>query len=142
MEIWLYESYPAVWCSCSSWYSATSTAPKIHFGNTRKVLYIMYSSVLLKRGLAPQTQEPRLQFKQVLDRCGSFPLLSAPHSLYSIEQTLKKIWKDPWDTNVEVRRVDLANWAVRTSPKFTPGVKYQFHQGFVICKKKKSIHCG
>ena len=31
---------------------------------------------------------------------------------------------------VEVRRVDLANWTLRTSPKFTTGVKYQFHQGF------------
>ena len=28
------------------------------------------------------------------------------------------------------RWVDLANWALRTSPKFTTGVKYQFHQGF------------
>ena len=29
-----------------------------------------------------------------------------------------------------MRRVDLANWALRTSPKFITGVKYQFHQGF------------
>ena len=28
-----------------------------------------------------------------------------------------------------MRRVNLANWALRT-PKFTTGVKYQFHQGF------------
>ena len=28
------------------------------------------------------------------------------------------------------RRVDLANWDLCTSPKFTTGVKYQFHQGF------------
>ena len=27
--------------------------------------------------------------------------------------------------------MDLANWALRTSPKFTTGVKYQFHQGFL-----------
>ena len=33
-------------------------------------------------------------------------------------------------TNDEVRRVDLANWALPTSPKFTTGVKYQFHHGF------------
>ena len=26
--------------------------------------------------------------------------------------------------------MDLANWALRTSPKFTTGVKYQFHKGF------------
>ena len=31
---------------------------------------------------------------------------------------------------MEVTRVDLGNWALRTSPKFTTGVKYQFHQGF------------
>ena len=31
---------------------------------------------------------------------------------------------------MDVRRVDLANWAIRTSPNFTAGVKYQFHQGF------------
>ena len=54
-----------------------------------------------------------------LDRCCSFPLLSAPHSLFGI-------WKDPRGNNVEVRRVDLANWALRTSPKLTTGVKYQF----------------
>ena len=29
-----------------------------------------------------------------------------------------------------MKRVDLANWALRTSPKFTTGIKYQFHQGF------------
>ena len=29
-----------------------------------------------------------------------------------------------------VMRVDLANWALRISPKYTTGVKYQFHQGF------------
>ena len=51
--------------------------------------------------------------------------LPVPHSLAS-EQTLK----GPRGTNVEVRRVDLANWALRTSPKFTTGVKYQFYQGF------------
>ena len=31
---------------------------------------------------------------------------------------------------MEVRRVDLPNWAFRTSRKFTTGVKYLFHQGF------------
>ena len=38
-----------------------------------------------------------------------------------------RIWKDPRGTNVEVRRMDLANWVLRTSSKFTTGVKYQFH---------------
>ena len=34
-----------------------------------------------------------------------------------------------------MRRVDLANWALRTSPKFTTGVKYQFHQGYWSVKR-------
>ena len=46
------------------------------------------------------------------------------------EQTLK-IWKDPRGTNEEARRVDLANWALRTSPKFATRVKPQFHLGFL-----------
>ena len=33
--------------------------------------------------LPPQSEEPRLQFYQGLNMCGSFPLLSAPHSLFS-----------------------------------------------------------
>ena len=40
--------------------------------------------VLPKASLLPQTQEPRLQFYQRLNRCGSFPLLSVSHSLFSI----------------------------------------------------------
>ena len=39
---------------------------------------------LPKADLPPQTQEPRLQFYLELNRCGSFPLLYAPHSLFSI----------------------------------------------------------
>ena len=70
-------------------------------------------------------QEPRLQFYQGLNRCGSFPLLLAPQSLsLASEQTLKE---HPRGTTLEMR-VDLANWALRNSPKFTTGVKYQFHQ--------------
>ena len=41
-------------------------------------------AVLPKAGLPPQTQEPRLQFYYGLNMCGSFPLLSARHSLFSI----------------------------------------------------------
>ena len=51
-----------------------------------------------------------------MNSCSSFPLLSAPHSLFSI-------WTD-LGTNMEVRRVDLANSALWTSQKFTTGVKY------------------
>ena len=90
-----------------------------------------------------QAQEPRLQFcwRQVFHRELRNPGCSFtkdwicavashcfPHTTLSLasEQTLK----DPRGTNVEVTIVDLANWALRTSPKFTTGVKYQFHQGF------------
>ena len=54
-----------------------------------------------------------------------------PHTTLFLasEQTLKDL-KHPRGTNDEVRRVDLVNWALRTSPKFISGVKYQFHQGF------------
>ena len=62
--------------------------------------------------------------------CGSFPLLSAPHSLFSIWTDLKRSEKIPGGTNAEVRRLYLANWALRTSPKSTTGVKYRFRQGF------------
>ena len=42
------------------------------------------AAFLAKAGLPPQTQEPRLQFYQGLNRYVSFSLLSAPHSLFSI----------------------------------------------------------
>ena len=58
-----------------------------------------------------------------MNRCCIIPCFSAPHSLFSI-------WKDPRGVSVEVRRVDLANWALRMSPKLTTGVKYIFHWGF------------
>ena len=69
-------------------------------------------------GLPLQTQESRLQFYQgwigtVVSRCFPHPTLSL-----ASEQTLK----DPRGTNVDVRRVDLANWVFRISPKFTTGV--------------------
>ena len=88
---------------------------------------------LPKAGLSPQTQETRLPFYQGLNRCGSFPLPSAPHSLFRIWKDLKRSVKIPRGTNVEVMSVDLANWALRTSPKFsTPGKNISsimvFHQ--------------
>ena len=105
-----------------------------------------------KAGLPLQTQEPRLQFcgRQVfhrklmnqgcflpgINRCDSFPLLFAPHSLY-VWTDLKKSEKIPRGLNVELRRVNLTNWALRTSPKFTTGVKYQFQvpSGFLTRTK-------
>ena len=53
------------------------------------------AAVLPKTGLPQQTQEARLQFYQGLNRCGSFPLLSAPHSLFSIWTDLKRSEKIP-----------------------------------------------
>ena len=85
-----------------------------------------YAAVLPKADLPPHARELRLLVYQGVDRCGSFPLLSAPHSLFSI-------WTDlqiSQGHNVVVRRVDLANWALRTSPKFITEVKYQFHRRF------------
>ena len=82
-----------------------------------------------KAGLPPQTQEPSLQFyygriSAVSSCCFRHPTLSL-----AFEQTLK-VLRDPRGTKVEVGRVDLANWDLQSSPKFTTGVKYQFHQGF------------
>ena len=45
-----------------------------------------------------------------LNRCGSLPLFSAPHSLFCI-------LKDPRGTNVEVRIVDLAKLGIGGSPR-------------------------
>ena len=65
-----------------------------------------------------------------MNRCSNFPLISAPRSLFSIWTDLKRSEKS-LGTNVEVRRIDLANLVLRTSPKFTKGVKYQLHQSFL-----------
>ena len=48
-----------------------------------------------KAGLPSQTQEPRQLFYWGLNRCGSFPLLFAPHSLFSIWTDLKRSQKIP-----------------------------------------------
>ena len=47
------------------------------------------AAVLSVEGLSSQTQEPRLQFYQGLNRGRSFPLLSPHHSLFSIWTDLK-----------------------------------------------------
>ena len=47
-----------------------------------------------------------------ITRCGSFPHPTLP---LPSEQT----WKDPRSPTVEVRRLDLANWALLPSQKFT-----------------------
>ena len=57
------------------------------------------AAVLPKAGLPPQTQEPKLEFYQRLNRHGSFPLLSSPHSLFSIWANLKRSEKTPGAPN-------------------------------------------
>ena len=64
-----------------------------------------------------------------MNKCGSFPLLSASRSLFSIWTNLERSQKIP-GAPVGRWRVDLTNWALRTLPKFTTGIKYQFRQGF------------
>ena len=118
----------------------------------RLQLYIIIIITIIIRVFCPnagpslQAEKPRLQFcrRQVFHRklrnqgCNlTRDLIRAlasrcfPHPTLSLasEQTLKDL-KSSQGTNEEVSRVDLANWALRTSPKFATGVKYQFHQGF------------
>ena len=73
-----------------------------------------------------------------MNKCGSFPLLSVPHSLFSIWTDLKRSEKIPGGFNVEVRRVDLANWALWISLKFTTGIKYKFHQVFLSDQRSRN----
>ena len=94
-----------------------------------------------KAGSSLQAQEPGLQFcrRKVFhhklrnqgcsftrDWIGAVASRCFPHPTLSLasEQNLKDL-KDPRGTSEEVRRVDLANWALWTSLKFTTGVKYQ-----------------
>ena len=99
-----------------------------------------------KAGPPPQVEKPRLQFcrRKVFHRklrnqgcsftrdlIGAVASRCFPHPTLSLapEQTLKDL-KRSQGTNEEMRRVDLANWALRTSPKFATGVNHQFHKGF------------
>ena len=78
-----------------------------------------------KAGLPSQTQEPRLQFCQGLNRCGSFPLLSAPTLSLASEQILK----DLKGSQGHQRGGEENGFCWLGPPKFTTGVKYQFRQG-------------
>ena len=77
-----------------------------------------------------QTQEPMLQFYQGLNRCSSFRLLSAPHSLFNIWADLKRSENIPgaqtWRSGEWIWLTGPSGFR-RNSPS---GVKYQFHQGF------------
>ena len=62
--------------------------------------------------------------------CSSFPLLSAPHFLFSIWTDLIRSEKIPGAPTWRWGEWIWLYWALRVSSKFTTGVKYQFHQGF------------
>ena len=87
------------------------------------------AAVLPKAGLPPETEEPRLQFYQ--GWIGALASRCFPHHTLSLasEQTLKDLRRSQGHQR-EGDESDSANWALRTSPKFSTGVKYQFHQGF------------
>ena len=57
-----------------------------------------------------------------MNKCGSFPLLSNPTLSLASEQTLKDP-KRSQGSQRGGRRVDLSNWTLQTSPKFTIQVK-------------------
>ena len=65
-----------------------------------------------------------------VDRYGSFPLLSAPQSLSSIWTNLKISEKIPGVPAWRWRDWIWLTGGLRTPPKFTTGVKYQFHHDF------------
>ena len=74
------------------------------------------TAVLLKGRSSTANLGTQAAVSQGMDRCGS-PVLSAPVLSLASEQILKV----PRKTSVKLRRLDLANWALRTSPKFTTG---------------------
>ena len=82
-----------------------------------------------RAGTTLQVQKPRLQFYQRLKRCGSFPLLSAPHSLFSIWTDFKRSEKIPGAPTWR-----WGQWIWLTGPsglhRNSPRVKYQFQQDF------------
>ena len=122
-----------------------------YFHNTVIIITIIIIIIIIivfcpRANSSLQVQERSLQFfrRQVFHRklrnqgcsftrdwTGAVASRCFPHPTFSLaaEQNLK-IWKDPKGSIVEVRRVDLANWALRPVPKFTTRVKYQFYRGF------------
>ena len=59
-----------------------------------------------------------------MNRCNSFPLLYAPHSLFSIWMTLKDLKRIQGH-----QRGDESGFGQLGPLVFTTGVKYKFHQG-------------
>ena len=120
----------------------------IQESRTWKIIFIIIIIIRVfwpKASPSLQAQEPRLQFcrRQVFHRklrnvgysftrdlIGTVASRCFPHPTLSLasEQILKDL-KRSQGNHVEVRSVDLTNWAVRTSPKFTTEFKYLFHKG-------------
>ena len=105
-----------------------------YFCQNKKIysLYI-FISVCPRAGPSLQTQAPRLQFCPKTDlplqtqepRCDSFPLLSAPHSLFSIWTNLRRSEKIP---GAPTRRRGV--WIWLTGPS---GLHRNSAQGLNIC---------
>ena len=65
-----------------------------------------------------------------ISRCCSFPLFSAPQSLFSIRTDIKDL-KRFQGLQRGGEENGFGQLGPPTSPKFTTRVKYQFHQGFL-----------
>ena len=102
-----------------------------------------------------QAEKPRLKFcrrqvfhRKLMNKGCSFTrdLIGAvashyfPHPTLSLasEQTLKDL-QNRRGINEEVRRVDLANWALRTSPKFATRVKHQISIHLCVSRVSKDF---
>ena len=105
--------------------------------DNQQLFIVLIIVFCLTTGPSLQTHESRQVFHRKLrnqgcsftrDWVGATFAFRTP--LLSLSLASQQIWKDPRGINVEVRRVDLANWALRTSPKFATEVKYQFYQFF------------
>ena len=105
--------------------SACSAQGQVFYCKLNHQGYISAQKYVFHRWLRNQGCSFYLVHKgAIVSHCFPPPTLSS-----ASEQTLKDL-KRFGGTTVEVRRVDLTNWALRTSPKFTTRFKYQFHEGF------------
>ena len=84
------------------------------------------AAVLLKSRSFTANSGTKVAVLLGMNRCGIIPFSFRTQLSLVFEQILK----DLRGTSVEVRKVDFANFVLRTSSKFTTGVKYQLHQCF------------
>ena len=121
--------YTSIWdtvytyiSSSSSEYSAQGQVFHLNSGTK--------AAVLLKDRLSTANSGTKAAVLLGMDRCGSFPLLSAPHFLFNIWTDIKNLKRSQGHQRGG-EESGLANWVLRTLPIFTTGVKYQFNQGFI-----------